>query len=586
MPDTLKDYETVTAEITIAGAVSKLSPHIQTIRVEKRINKIARAEIAINDGNVSEQKFTLFEANTFSIGDDIIIKAGGDATTLIQIFKGVISGVSTQIVHKKSIVTIECLDKAIGMSKGRKTDVFLNKKDDAIIKELIAKTTGLTATADACTITHEKLVQYGISDWDFMIMRAEANGLFVYNADAAVSVKKPVLTAAATATFSYGKEVLAFESQTTGEFAIGSFQVTHWDYDTSTVKVGQSSESGSLSTPTGVLFTKVKALASPTEVGLTTAGMHKADQHKEILNAKVIRSYLASQRGSVTVPGNITPVLGDIIEITGLGTLAGKFFVSGIEHHVFEGQFVTTYEFGIDEKTYFEKYPAIHNDSVASYTGFAHGVQLGSVTKLDGDPLTQQRIQVKLPVFGSDALFWARLSFPDAGKDRGIFFVPDVGDEVVVSFLDGDPAQPVILGTLYNKTNTAPSTITATNDKRIIQSKSKVIIEFDETKKNLTLKTPAGNSILMDDAAGITITDKNGNSIAMGSTGITLNTTKEIFLKATKGISIAASAGPVKITGLEIAGEATTTLKLAGKATAEVTASGILTLKGALVKIN
>ena len=183
-------------------------------------------------------------------------------------------------------------------------------------------------------------------------------------------------------------------------------------------------------------------------------------------------------------------------------------------------------------------------------------------------------------------MFWARLSFPDAVKDRGIFFVPDVGDEVVVSFFDGDPAQPVILGTLYNKTNTAPSTITATNDKRIIQSKNKVIIEFDETKKNLTLKTPGGNSILMDDAAGITITDKNGNSIAMGSTGITLNTTKEIFLKATKGISVAASAGPVKITGLEIAGEASTTLKLAGKDTAEVTASGILTIKGSLVKIN
>ena len=90
----------------------------------------------------------------------------------------------------------------------------------------------------------------------------------------------------------------------------------------------------------------------------------------------------------------------------------------------------------------------------------------------------------------------------------------------------------------------------------------------------------------MDDAAGITIKDKNGNSIALGSSGITLNTTKEIFLKAAKGISLAASAGPIKITGLQIAGEAKTTLKLAGKATTEVTASGILTLKGALVKIN
>ena len=193
---------------------------------------------------------------------------------------------------------------------------------------------------------------------------------------------------------------------------------------------------------------------------------------------------------------------------------------------------------------------------------------------------------MKLPVFGSDALFWARLTFPDAGKNRGIFFVPEKGDEVVGSFLDGDPAQPVILGTLYNKSNTSPEKITATNDKRIIQSKKKVIIEFDDTKKNLTLKTPGGNSILMDDAKGITIKDKNGNSIELGSAGITLKTMKEVSLKATKGIKITADAGPVKIAGLQIDGQAKTTLKLAGKATAEVSASGIMTIKGALVKIN
>ena len=193
---------------------------------------------------------------------------------------------------------------------------------------------------------------------------------------------------------------------------------------------------------------------------------------------------------------------------------------------------------------------------------------------------------MKLPVFGSDALFWARLTFPDAGKNRGIFFVPEKGDEVVVSFLDCYPAQPVILGTLYNKSNTSPEKITATNDKRIIQSKKKVIIEFDDTKKNLTLKTPGGNSILMDDAKGITIKDKNGNSIELGSAGITLKTMKEVSLKATKGIKITADAGPVKIAGLQIDGQAKTTLKLAGKATAEVSASGIMTIKGALVKIN
>jgi len=587
MPAAITDNETVTVELSIKGKVSKLSTHVQEIRVEKRINKIARATISINDGDVAIQKFSLFEENSFKLGDDIIIKAGGNPKSLKQIYKGIIAGVSTQIIHKRSIVNIECLDKAIAMTKGRKTDVFLKKKDDVIIKELIAKTSGLTAKVDACTITHEKLVQYGISDWDFMLMRADANGLLVCNSDAEVAVKKPKLSAAATATYSYGKDVLAFESLTTGEFAIAKFAETHWDFKSGGVKTGKSSESSNLATPTALPFTKIKAFAKPADnTGITTSGIKNANQFKDVLNAKVIRTYLASQRGSITVPGDITPVLANIIEVKGLGKLAGKFFVSGIEHQIFEGQFITLLEFGMDEKTHFEKHPYIHNDSIASYVGFAHGLQLGEVTKLDGDPEGQQRIQVKLPVFGSDALFWARLTFPDAGKNRGIFFVPEKGDEVVVSFLDGDPAQPVILGTLYNKSNTSPAKITATNDKRIIQSKKKVIIEFDDTKKNLTLKTPGGNSILMDDAKGITIKDKNGNSIELGSAGITLKTMKEVSLKATKGIKLTADAGPIKIAGLQIDGQAKTTLKLAGKASAEVSASGIMTIKGALVKIN
>ena len=121
---------------------------------------------------------------------------------------------------------------------------------------------------------------------------------------------------------------------------------------------------------------------------------------------------------------------------------------------------------------------------------------------------------------------------------------------------------------------------------RKIVSKNKFSIEFDDEKKNLTLKTPGGNSILMDDAKGITIKDKNGNSIELGTAGITIKSAKDATVKATKNLTLQADAGPVKIEGLQITAEAKTTLKLAGKATAEISAAGILTVKGALVKIN
>ena len=90
----------------------------------------------------------------------------------------------------------------------------------------------------------------------------------------------------------------------------------------------------------------------------------------------------------------------------------------------------------------------------------------------------------------------------------------------------------------------------------------------------------------MDDAKGITIKDANGNSIVLAAAGITIKSAKDATVQAAKNLTLKADAGPVAITGLEVKAEAKTALKLAGKATAEISASGILTVKGALVKIN
>jgi phage protein D/phage baseplate assembly protein gpV len=581
------DNETVTIEFTVNGAASKLSPHVYDIQIEKSINKICRASIRILDGDVALQKFDLFESNTVNIGDPIVIKIGGTPTSVSAVFTGIVTGIATEISLNKSFIIIHCADKAIGMTKGRNTQIFLKKKDDAIMKALIGNYSGVTATTDSCTIEHEKLVQYGVSDWDFLLMRAQANGFLVANFDNKVIAKKPVLSSSASFTYSYGTDILAFESHATGEPAIKSMSVQHWDYDTGKVKIGASDTTDVPPLPTITTATKIKDMAAPKEaVGVYTAGIHKADSLKGIVNGKIVRSLLASYTGFVTVLGEADVELGDIVEIKGMGKMSGKFYCSGIQHSFSDGMFTTTMNFGINEKSIWEQLHSVNNETLGGSNSPVTGLHLGKVTKLDGDPNSQLRIQILLPNFGTDALVWARLTFPDAGKGRGIFFVPEKDDEVVVSFLDGDPSQPVILGTLYNKTNTPPEAWKAENNMRKIVSKNKVSIEFDDEKKNLTLKTPGGNSILMDDAKGITIKDKNGNSIELGTAGITIKSAKDATVKATKNLTLQADAGPVKIAGLQITAEAKTTLKLAGKATAEISAAGILTVKGALVKIN
>lgn len=581
------DNQTVAITLTIKGKISKLSTHVYELNINFHINRIARAEIRIIDGDVAEQKFELFETNSFDIGDDITINILGSPDTKKEVFKGIVSGISAEMSNNRSFLVIHCADKALGLTKGRKTQIFQKKKDSDIIKTVINEVSGLSVKVDSTTVQHEKLLQYGISNWDFAIMRAEANGLLVYNANNKIDVLTPKLSGSAKATYSLGKDVLNYENHTQSDHIISDYAATHWDYKTGDIKTLKSSSSDKPLNPTAITYAKLKdAFKAPKEIGISTPGMYEEKDFKDLINGKVMRSVLATQLGSVSVVGNIDADLGDIIEVKGLGKLGGKFYCSGINQLLSQGQWITEYRFGLDHRTHFELNPDIQNDSQLSYIGTALGIQLGEVIKLDGDPENQMRIQVKLPVFGKEAKVWARLTFPDAGKNRGIFFVPEKGDEVVVSFLGGDPSQPVILGTLYNKSNISPEKITADNDKRVIMSKKKVFIEFDDAKKNLLLKTPSGNTITMDDSKGITMKDKNGNMLELGSAGITLKTMKEVSLKATKGVKITADAGPVKIAGLQIEGNAKTTLKLAGKATAEISASGILTVKGAMVKIN
>ena len=77
-----KDPSTVSFELSINGATSKLSPHILKIQINKNIGKISRAKVVIHDGDSSKEKFELIETNTPKIGDTVEIKIGGDPTSL------------------------------------------------------------------------------------------------------------------------------------------------------------------------------------------------------------------------------------------------------------------------------------------------------------------------------------------------------------------------------------------------------------------------------------------------------------------------------------------------------------------------
>ena len=168
------------------------------------------------------------------------------------------------------------------------------------------------------------------------------------------------------------------------------------------------------------------------------------------------------------------------------------------------------------------------------------------------DPQSLNRVQVRLIAFddctNQDAPLWARVVCPFAGQDRGAFLMPDVDDEVLVMFQNGDPSYPLILGGLWNGSSTAPASFeNGQNRYKVIRSKNGVKLTMDDQQgqETLVVETPAGQKVTLKDGPGqITIEDSNGNSIKLDTSGITVNAAANVKVTAAK---VDVSAGLVNV---------------------------------------
>lgn len=201
-----------------------------------------------------------------------------------------------------------------------------------------------------------------------------------------------------------------------------------------------------------------------------------------------------------------------------------------------------------------------------------YGVVVGIVTD-NNDPEKLGKVKLNFPWRGVNGQsYWARIATLMAGKDRGTFFLPEVGDEVIVAFDRGDINQPYVIGALWNGVDKPPETnADGKNNIRKIKSRSGHEIIFNDNdsakQEKIEIHTKAGHKVILDDAAGqekIEIIDKTGgNKITVDSVQNSLNIESAMQLK-------------IKSQMIEIEAGGTMTIK----------AGATLTIQGALVKVN
>jgi len=169
------------------------------------------------------------------------------------------------------------------------------------------------------------------------------------------------------------------------------------------------------------------------------------------------------------------------------------------------------------------------------------------------DPDGQGRVKVTLPwapdTDGSRYEAWARLATMMAGNNRGTWFVPDSGDEVLVAFEGGDPRRPYVVGALWNGSDSPPDSMDGAgkNYRKVIRSRNGVKVTLDDTdgQEQLILETPGGQKITMKDGPGsIEVVDSNGNSVKLETSGITVTAAAKVTVNASQ---VAISAGLVTV---------------------------------------
>lgn len=572
---TTQPTDLVTYTVKVNGNEVPRTILFTSIIVEQEINKIPWAKLSIIDGDGSISDFTVSDQDLFVPGNTIEIFAGYHSDES-SIFQGIIIKHGIKVRGDSSFLLVECRDQAVKLTVGKKNKYYSNQADSDIIQDIL-NNYGLTANIATTSVQHKELVQFDVTDWDFMISRLEANGqICVVDAGTitsqAPSLGSPVLS------LLFGGTIIEFDSEMDARDQYEGVTAYAWDYSNQQLLNIAANEPGL--TETG----NITASDLSTVIGLSSYDLkHTGNVPQEELqawaDAQLLKNRLAKVKGRVKFQGfpGVTPAT--TLSLAGLGDrVNGDVFVAAVRHEIAGGDWLTDAQFGLSPQWFSAQYP-VNTPKAAGILPAVNGLQIGIVTQLENDPDGEDRICVRLPIVDAgDQGIWSRVASLDAGNNRGMFFRPEINDEVIVGFLNDDPRDAIVLGMVNSSSKPAPLQASDQNDIKGYTSRSGITLTFDDNKVSVTLQTPGGRSLAIDDNAGsIQLQDGNGNQIVIDSNGITIKSASALSLQAKNDVSVQ---------GNNMSLNAQMSFSAQGNTGIELKSSATAVLKGSLVQIN
>lgn len=506
--------------------------------------------------------------NTFVYTDNVLaIKLGTSVKISFGHTTGMLNTITSNTLVDGEVTSIEPIydgadvylrirgyDKGHRLTHGKATRTYGDGNPmglgigDADIVKKIASASGLTASVDATslmTVKYKYVMQYNQNDWDFLWARANMLGYQVYvegknlhfcPAGKSRSKKDPTK-------LEFGGNLTRFEPRVVAMGQITQTEAYGWD--------PKQKKNVSSSTMVSLSAGGTKALANTIPANAQVKQAYSSSAKDYVIEpnatstpqakAYADASFARASSSFMQAYGEIDEgdpflVAGSTVTISGIGLrFSGNYYVTEAHHTYRHGAFRTTFSVsGSVPNTFRSLILGPEKEHQINRIG---GVVTGIVTS-NVDPEKLGRVQVKypwLPKMNSSELSscWARLTFVGGGADRGIVFLPEVNDEVLLAFENGDMSSPFVLGILYNGKDKPP------------KGKGELVDTGTKKVNERIIVSRSGHKIIMDDTSGkekITIQDKTGKNM------IEIDSTKNEFKIISEGKLDLQSKGDLTIT--------------------------------------
>jgi type VI secretion system secreted protein VgrG len=518
-------------------------------------------ELSIHQNINSHHTFSVFQPVPKEFVDQAIEKSQGyvGKTIKIEIKSSnmktdgslVFNGIITQANLKRrngaaGEIHINGFSPTIAMEGMPNTKSYSDKSFSNIIQEILNDYTSVQLRPTVNLNNTSSLpftVQYHESDFGFLRRMAQKKGEWMYFNGEELIFGQPK---SKTITLEYGRSLQNFDIEMNAKPM--SFEYTGYDASSAETQSAKSTEinyqAKGYSKP---MFDASNKLFPNTGNALYNNPIEEGSSFRH-LNERVTTQMQSRAASLVVATGDSDETglrIGDVVVINESGFSATGDPRDGVKEQNFGSYIITSLTHYCEETgQYSNRFNAVPESTITPPYGDVHSTPSATTqpakVKDNNDPKGLGRIKVQMPwqARQNESTPWIRMTNPHAGGGKGMYFIPEIGEEVLVGFEGGNAEKPFVLGAMYNGSESSNYS-SAGNDQKVIQTRSGCKILINDAIGSIFLEDPSGNTVLMDGKGNININAPN--TINMNATDINITASKDINVSA--GMNQSVSVG-------------------------------------------